>query len=93
MSAFSVSTRLQISSYMCSIYSVNGTIPNYLHFYTIYSIYTPVEAVVPVYEGLNVPVSPAPVAAPIAAPMAAPRTSSSVVDWLEPAADSDEKVE
>ena len=45
------------------------------------------EAVVPVYEGLNVPVSPA----PVAAPMAAPRTSS-VVDWLEPAADSDRKV-
>ena len=84
MSAFSVSTRLQISSYMCSIYSVNGTIPTYLHFYTIYSIYAPVEAVMPVYEGLNVPVSPAPVAAP--------RTSSSVVDWLEPAADSDRKV-
>ena len=76
---------------MCSIYSVNGTIPTYLHFYTIYSIYAPVEAVVPVYEGLNVPVSPAPVAAPVAAPMAAPRTSS-VVDWLEPAADSDRKV-
>ena len=73
---------------MCSIYSVNGTIPTYLHFYTIYSIYAPVEAVVPVYEGLNVPVSPA----PVAAPMAAPRTSSSVVDWLEPAADSDRKV-
>ena len=84
MSAFSVSTRLQISSYMCSIYSVNGTIPTYLHFYTIYSIYAPVEAVMPVYEGLNVSVSPA--------PMAAPRTSSSVVDWLEPAADSDRKV-
>ena len=83
-----MSTRLQISSYMCSIYSVNGTIPTYLHFYTIYSIYAPVEAVVPVYEGLNVPVSPAPVAAPVAAP----RTSSSVVDWLEPAADSDRKV-
>ena len=60
----------------------------YLLIYSIYSIYAPVEAVVPVYEGLNVPVSPAPVAAPVAAP----RTSS-VVDWLEPAADSDEKVE
>ena len=44
----------------------------------------------PVYEGLNVSISPATVAAPMAAPHT---TSSSVVDWLEPAADSDEKVE
>ena len=53
---------------------------------SIYSIYAPVEAVVPVYEGLNVSISPATVAAPHT-------TSSSVVDWLKPAADSNEKVE
>ena len=78
-----VSTVSTVSTYLQYVQYLK-CVTQYSH--TVYSIYAPVEAVVPVYEGLNVSISPATVAAPHT-------TSSSVVDWLEPAADSDEKVE